>query len=164
MRHITVGFSIHRPEMVPPTLELMMQHDAIFLEEPETPGFYEMLRGRMSVEEYLLQADVEYPIFSREMCRNLQHLVHAGKRFFQVEPFLSHLIAAGATFATMASAFTPSNVSDLVGARASSGDGALTSRGYVHIDTQKHGGGSYSQWWNPSLKSCLSVQTRDGRY
>jgi hypothetical protein len=74
------------------------------------------------------------------------------------------LTALGAAFATGVAAFTPSNVSDLIGARASSGDDALTDRGYVHIDTQKHGGGAYSQWWSPSLKSCLSVQTRDGRF
>jgi hypothetical protein len=74
------------------------------------------------------------------------------------------LLLLGIAFATVAAGVTPSNVSDLVGARASSGDSALNSRGYVHIDTQKYGDGSYSQWWNPSLKSCLSVQTRDGRF
>lgn len=79
---------------------------------------------------------------------------------FSIRAFLTVL---GTAFATGVAAFTPSNVSDLVGVRASSGDSALSSRGYVHIETQKHGGGSYSQWWNPSLKSCLSVKTRDGR-
>jgi hypothetical protein len=34
MNLISVGFSIHRPEIVPVTARLMEQHDVIFLEEP----------------------------------------------------------------------------------------------------------------------------------
>ena len=43
MKHIKVGFSIHRPEMIPKTAELMAVHDAIFLEEPPVPE-YEKIR------------------------------------------------------------------------------------------------------------------------
>jgi hypothetical protein len=74
------------------------------------------------------------------------------------------LLCVGSMLATAVAASVPNDVKDLVGARASSGDSALNSRGYAHIDTQKYGGGSYSQWWNPSRKNCVSVQTRDGRF
>jgi hypothetical protein len=67
-------------------------------------------------------------------------------------------------FATGLAAFTQSNVSDVVSVRPSKGDSELNAQGYGHIDTQKHGGVAYSQWRNPSLKSCLSVQPRDSRF
>ena len=57
--------------------------------------------------------------------------------------------------------YTPSpNVSDLVGARGSSGEMQLQSRGYV-IANQR---GLTTYWWNAAARSCVEVVTGDGRY
>jgi hypothetical protein len=92
MPNVTVGLSLHRPEMIPRIAELMRQHEAIFLEEPRSPDFQLMLSGELAIEDYLLPLDVEYPDFSRAMCL-LQRELHAeGKAIFQVEPFIETLI------------------------------------------------------------------------
>ncbi len=92
MSKITVGLSLHRPEMLPWAAERMRQHAAIFLEEPGSPDFQQMLSGELAVEDYLLPLDVEYPDFSRAMCL-LQRELHAeGKAIHQVEPFIETLI------------------------------------------------------------------------
>lgn len=75
---ITLGLSVHRPEMIPFTADLMKQHKVIFLEEPPSEGFKEMLAGSLAVDDYLRPLDVEYPAFSRAMCHLLQKLKAAG--------------------------------------------------------------------------------------
>ncbi len=93
MKPITIGFSIHRPEVIGITADLMCRHDVIFLEEPPASGLKQMLEGVLSIDDYLLPAEVEYPEFSRRMCRLLRELYHKGKEIIQVEPFLEHLLA-----------------------------------------------------------------------
>jgi hypothetical protein len=93
MRRITIGFSIHRPEIVDMTSDFIRGHEAIFLEEPPQFGFQRMLDGTLSIEEYLLPIDIEYPEFSRRMCRLLQRFHAAGVKIIQIEPFLEHLLA-----------------------------------------------------------------------
>ena len=93
MKHITIGFSIHRPEIIEITANLMERHEVIFLEEPPAPGLKEMLKGVLPVDDYLLPAEVEYPEFSRSMCRLLRELYRKGKKIIQVEPFLQNLLA-----------------------------------------------------------------------
>ena len=99
MQRITIGFSIHRPEIIGMTGDWMREHEAIFLEEPSQPGFQQMLAGALSIDEYLLPVDIEYPVFSRQMCRLLRKLHIEGKKIFQVEPFLEHLLAVHEFFA-----------------------------------------------------------------
>jgi hypothetical protein len=93
MKPITIGFSIHRSEVIDITADLMHRHDVIFLEEPPVNGLQEMLQGALSIDDYLLPAEVEYPEFSRRMCRLLRDLYQKGKEIIQVEPFLEHLLA-----------------------------------------------------------------------
>lgn len=93
MKKITIGFSIHRPEIIDMTDDLMQGHEVIFLEEPPQSGFQQMLAGDLSIEEYLLPVDVEYPVFSRQMCRLLRKLYAHGKKIIQVEPFIEKLLA-----------------------------------------------------------------------
>ena len=93
MKAITIGFSIHRPEVIGISADLMHRHDVIFLEEPPADGLQEMLQGALSIDDYLLPAEVEYPEFSRRMCRLLRELYQKGKKIIQVEPFLEHLLA-----------------------------------------------------------------------
>ena len=90
---ITIGFSIHRPEIIGITADLMEHHEVIFLEEPPAPGLQEMLQGVLPIDDYLLPTEVEYPEFSRSMCRLLRELYQNGKTVIQVEPFLQNLLA-----------------------------------------------------------------------
>lgn len=92
MQRITVGLSVHRPEMIPFIADCMRRHDAIFLEEPTTAGFDQMLEGTLAINEYLRQLDLEFPAFSRDMCELLRTLKANGKKIFQVEPFLDILL------------------------------------------------------------------------
>ena len=54
MKPITIGFSIHRAEIIDITADLMHRHDVIFLEEPPANGLQEMLQGDLSIDDYLL--------------------------------------------------------------------------------------------------------------
>lgn len=66
---------------------------------------------------------------------------------------------------TSAQAKGAHDLSDLVGARGSSGELELESRGFTHIIT--HEGGRYakhSYWWNAHDKSCIHVETYEGHY
>ena len=92
MQQVSVGLGLHRPEMIPMMSEAMRRHDAVFLEEPPAPGFDRMIRGKLSVDDYLLTIDVEYPRFNREMCRLLRELHAEGKKLHQVEPFIESLV------------------------------------------------------------------------
>lgn len=49
MEQITLGLSVHRPEMIPSMTQRMRRHDAIVLEELASPGFGKMLSGSMSI-------------------------------------------------------------------------------------------------------------------
>lgn len=99
MKHINVGFSIHRPEMVAKTAELMERHEAIFLEEPPEKDFEKMLSGAISVADYLMPLDLEYPEFSRQMCELEKQLHAEGRKLIQVEPFYQALLSIHDFFA-----------------------------------------------------------------
>ena len=75
------------------TAGLMKGHEAIMLEEPPYSGFQQMLEGTLSVDAYLMAVDVEYPEFSRRMCRLMRKFYADKKKIVQVEPFLWHLLA-----------------------------------------------------------------------
>lgn len=95
----TLVFSNHRPETVDPAKQLMAGHDAVILEEPPDPEFHRMLSGRLDIDSYLETSDLEYPEFSLRMCKALRELHSAGKRLYQVEPFLEKLVEIHERFA-----------------------------------------------------------------
>jgi hypothetical protein len=51
---------------------------------------------------------------------------------------------------------------DLVGARASSGEAQLESRGYIYASGEQGGGSAYTNWRKGS--HCVTVRTVDGHY
>ena len=55
------------------------------------------------------------------------------------------------------------NVSDLQGARASSADGELQSRGFRNVDALKSGNAAYTIWYNRDTRQCLQMAIADGR-
>jgi hypothetical protein len=99
MPQVTLGLSMHRPEMIPIISDHMRRHEAIFLEEPPDVGFESMLDGGLAVDDYLMQQDAAYPTFSKNMCHLLQELKGQGKQIFQVEPFLKILLGIHDFFA-----------------------------------------------------------------
>lgn len=65
---------------------------------------------------------------------------------------------------TSASAAPPSDLSDLVGARGSSGETQLQARGYVFVRATRVRDQSWTFWWSDLQKQCVTIATTDGRY
>jgi hypothetical protein len=95
----TLVFGNHRPETLPLAQPLMAVHDIVMLEEPRDERFETMLDGRLSIEAYLLEQDLEYPEFSRQMAGLLRKRYRCGARLLQVEPFIETLLAIHDRFA-----------------------------------------------------------------
>ncbi len=96
---IILGLGIHRPEMIPDLSKWMESCDMILLEEPSSPDFTQMLAGGIRIDDYLMQQDLEYPVFSQRMCRLLQMLSAQQKTIHQVEPYLETLAGIHDLFA-----------------------------------------------------------------
>jgi hypothetical protein len=96
---VSVLYTTHRPETVDALFDEMRLHEAVFLEEPPTADFPDMLEGRISIEDYLMNRDDEYPEFSRRSCRMFQALHRKGVLLFQVEPFIEELLGIHEFFA-----------------------------------------------------------------
>lgn len=96
---ISVAYSIHRPEMLALAEPVMWEHEAICLEEPPTPGFSDMLEGRLDIGEYLQGTDYEYPRFSAMSCELLRRMHAAGRRVMQVDVYLEVLAGIHERFA-----------------------------------------------------------------
>jgi hypothetical protein len=99
MQRLTLAYSSHRPETLPAAGRLMAAHDLVILEEPREEGFHDMLEGRLSIEDYLLPTEQEYPIFARRSQALFRELHARGVRFVQCEPFMDRLIRIHEIFA-----------------------------------------------------------------
>lgn len=91
MKNLSLVFSTHRPETLDLTARLMAEQPRILLEEPPHPLFAEMLAARLSIDDFLLELDVEYPFFARQQYTLLRRLARDGRRVLQVEPYLELL-------------------------------------------------------------------------
>ena len=89
---ITIGFSSHRAEIIPFARQIMGQHHIIVLEEPPHPKFADMLDGYLSISEFLMEIDIEFPEFDRLMCNEARRLHQQGKKLLQIEPYLERLL------------------------------------------------------------------------
>ena len=89
---ITIGFSSHRAEIIPFARQIMEQHQIIVLEEPPHPNFADMLNGNLSIADYLMEVDIEFPEFDRLMCKEARRLHQKGKKLLQIEPYLERLL------------------------------------------------------------------------
>lgn len=80
------------------------------------------------------------------------------------------LVSAGTIGALMLTqgaalqAKTPSDVTDLIGVRASSGDTMLRDRGYDYVSGRTGSSTKWGYWWHKGGNRCISVATVDGRY
>lgn len=89
---ITIGYSTHRVESLAFADEFMASHEVIVLEDPPTPGFENMLKSEMDIEEYLQQTDTEYPEFAYRQCLLMHDQYERGKQILQIEPFMEILL------------------------------------------------------------------------
>jgi hypothetical protein len=96
----TLVLANHRPENIPLACRLMTAHDTILLEEPPDKRFEPMLDGKVAIDDYLEDQDLEYPDFSRQMARVLRERRQAGTRLVQVEPFIDLLLSIHDRFAS----------------------------------------------------------------
>ena len=96
---ITIGFSSHHAEALPFARQQMEQHQLIVLEEPTSPNFSDMLKGRLSVDNYIMELDSGFPEFERLMCAMLRELCTKGREVIQVEPYLEKLLRIHDLFA-----------------------------------------------------------------
>jgi hypothetical protein len=95
----TLVLANHRPETIPLAQRLMATHDTILLEEPFDKRFEPMLDGKVSIDAYLEDQELEYPEFTRRMARVLRERRQAGIRLVQVEPFIDRLFSIHDRFA-----------------------------------------------------------------
>ena len=72
--------------------------------------------------------------------------------------------AATALLAVPLAAYPASNLRDLVGARASSGESQLEARGFTYIDGSKQGSSAFTYWWHDKDDNCVQVETMGGQY
>jgi len=89
---ITIGFSSHRPEVLPVVQEEMSRHEALVLEDAPEEDFESFLTGKISASEYLLDKDVEFPEFALRQLELVQSWHKQGKEILQVEPYQQKLI------------------------------------------------------------------------
>lgn len=59
---------------------------------------------------------------------------------------------------------TPSDIQDLVGARAAGAENALRSRGYDYLRADTGDDRVWTYWWNNRTRTCVTVVTMNGRY
>jgi len=95
-----LGFTSFRPETLPYAESKMHGFSAIVLEEPQTPGFEEMLRGVLSVEDYLLLTDFAFVRFAEESCGLMRRLYRKGAAILQVDPYMDELVRIHEYFAS----------------------------------------------------------------
>lgn len=53
---------------------------------------------------------------------------------------------------------------DMVGARAGQAETELDRRGYSNVGGQQGDDRTYTYWWNPDRRQCVSIATMNGRY
>ncbi len=81
----------------------------------------------------------------------------------KVRLWLAAIVLSGGT-AGSTLAQVPSDLSDLVGARGSSGETQMQARGYAFIKTITVRDQKWSYWWSGDQRRCVQVATSDGRY
>jgi hypothetical protein len=111
---ITIGFSAHHIEVLPFFRRQMERHRVIVLEEPPSANFSLMLDSRLSIDDYIMELDSQFPHFDRHMCELLREFHAEGRHILQVEPYLEMLLEIHQLFAA---GKTKDDVMDLAGLR-----------------------------------------------
>ncbi len=99
LQRLCIGFTSFRPETLSFAERLMQGYEAVLLEEPQTPGFEEMIRCELPIEEYLQLTDFEFPEYASRTCLILQRLARREKALLQVDPYMDELVRIHEFFA-----------------------------------------------------------------
>lgn len=91
-QQITIVFSFHSIETLPILEKIMRQSDLIILEEAPNLSFEKMLKGEISIEDYLIEEMFDFPNFSFRFFQILQSLFKEGKKILQIEPYMERLL------------------------------------------------------------------------
>jgi hypothetical protein len=90
---ISVAFANHRIETLPLAEAHMRAHEVVVLEEPPSPGFADMLAGRLAVDAYLDELELEFPLFARASCELWRSLAADGIELRQSDPYIKVLLS-----------------------------------------------------------------------
>ena len=84
----------------------------------------------------------------------------------RIRPAAALIAAAFASIGSPGSAHAepPGDLSDLVGARGSSGETQMQARGYQFVRATRVRDQSWTFWWSDVQKQCVSIATTNGRY
>jgi len=85
---ITVSFASHRPETISLAYAEMVKNDVIILEEPSHPDFARMLDKAISISEYFIDSDIEYPEHGKSMPGSSVNSMVKGKEFTMLSRIL----------------------------------------------------------------------------
>lgn len=90
MRLLTIAFGPHRVEMLGLMEKQLKRHQVLILEEPPHPDFYQVLRRKASIRNYLATGNFGFPRYILRAYRLYQQLYTAqGISFFQADPYLA---------------------------------------------------------------------------
>ncbi len=92
MPQIKILYANHWPEVVDLVAEQIDAGQMLITEDAPSPEFDAMLAGTLSIDDYLLATDIEFPEFGRRMCRLWQRLHRAGIPVVPAEPFVETLL------------------------------------------------------------------------
>jgi hypothetical protein len=90
---VCVAFSTHRLETLPGAEARMRAHEAVVLEEPPEPAFADMLAGRLPIDDYLEELELEFPVFARASAELLRALAADGIEIRQIDPYMEVLLS-----------------------------------------------------------------------
>jgi len=92
VKHLCIGFTSYRPEILNFAASYMQKYGTILLEEPQCPGFEEMLKRELRIRHYLLETDFEFPEYAYRSCTIMRELYEQGKTILQVDPYMDELV------------------------------------------------------------------------
>ncbi len=84
---LTVVLTPPRIEYLRHLEEISRGHDALIIEGPEVESFWEFLRGKIRVDEYLYDLELEYPEFTRELYLMAKRVNDCGVKVIPLDPY-----------------------------------------------------------------------------
>ncbi|MFP4169260.1 MAG: hypothetical protein ACLFSY_10535 [Desulfonatronovibrionaceae bacterium] len=97
---ITLGLTTYRQESLLLAADMMRSRDMVVLEEPQTPGFKDMLRGSLAIDTYLQLTDFGFPGYAKQSCKAMREMFDRGIEFRQIDPFMDELVLIHEFFAS----------------------------------------------------------------
>lgn len=85
---VKVVFLAHRVEFLDLLKKEIEGYDVLILEEPNDLYLKKFLEGHMSLEEYVIYSDTNFPRYTFHQARLLKNLYEEGLKIMQVEPYL----------------------------------------------------------------------------